>query len=315
MVVDVWENTDQIVEQLPNERKFRFKSGVNIMFGCNNFCSYCIVPYVRGRERSREPREIIREIENFVADGVVEVMLLGQNVNSYGKNLDQPITFAQLLEQIEQIEGLERIRFMTSHPKDLSDELIEVMAKSKKICRHLHLPLQSGSSRLLKIMNRHYDKEQYLTLVDKIRAAIPDIALTTDIIVGFPGETEEDFEETMDVVRKVRYDSAFTFIYSKRTGTPAAKMEDQVPEDVVKARFDRLLKEVQEIAAEKSARLTGQVRDVLVESVNHQDDSLLTGRLGNNSVVHFPGGKELIGQIIPVRLDECKGFYYIGSRA
>ena len=271
MVVDVWENTDQIVEQLPNERKFRFKSGVNIMFGCNNFCSYCIVPYVRGRERSREPREIIREIENFVADGVVEVMLLGQNVNSYGKNLDQPITFAQLLEQIEQIEGLERIRFMTSHPKDLSDELIEVMAKSKKICRHLHLPLQSGSSRLLKIMNRHYDKEQYLTLVDKIRAAIPDIALTTDIIVGFPGETEEDFEETMDVVRKVRYDSAFTFIYSKRTGTPAAKMEDQVPEDVVKARFDRLLKEVQEIAAEKSARLTGQVQDVLVESANHQD--------------------------------------------
>lgn len=315
MVVDVWENTDQIVEQLPNERKFRFKSGVNIMFGCNNFCSYCIVPYVRGRERSREPREIIREIENFVADGVVEVMLLGQNVNSYGKNLDQPITFAQLLEQIEQIEGLERIRFMTSHPKDLSNELIAVMAKSKKICRHLHLPLQSGSSRLLKIMNRHYDKEQYLTLVDKIRAAIPDIALTTDIIVGFPGETEEDFEETMDVVRKVRYDSAFTFIYSKRTGTPAAKMEDQVPEDVVKARFDRLLKEVQEIAAEKSARLTGQVQDVLVESVNHQDDSLLTGRLGNNSVVHFPGGKELIGQIIPVRLDECKGFYYIGSRA
>ena len=291
------------------------KIQTNIMFGCNNFCSYCIVPYVRGRERSREPREIIREIENFVADGVVEVMLLGQNVNSYGKNLDQPITFAQLLEQIEQIEGLERIRFMTSHPKDLSDELIEVMAKSKKICRHLHLPLQSGSSRLLKIMNRHYDKEQYLTLVDKIRAAIPDIALTTDIIVGFPGETEEDFEETMDVVRKVRYDSAFTFIYSKRTGTPAAKMEDQVPEDVVKARFDRLLKEVQEIAAEKSARLTGQVQDVLVESVNHQDDSLLTGRLGNNSVVHFPGGRELIGQIIPVRLDECKGFYYIGSRA
>lgn len=285
------------------------------MFGCNNFCSYCIVPYVRGRERSREPKAIIREIERLVADGVVEVMLLGQNVNSYGKNLDQPITFAQLLEQIEQIEGLERIRFMTSHPKDLSDELIAVMAKSKKICRHLHLPLQSGSSRLLKIMNRHYDKEQYLTLVEKIRAAMPDIALTTDIIVGFPGETEEDFEETMDVVRKVRYDSAFTFIYSKRTGTPAAKMEDQVPEDVVKVRFDRLLKEVQEIAAEKSAVLTGQIQDVLVESVNHQDDSLLTGRLGNNSVVHFPGSRELIGQIIPVRLDECKGFYYIGSRA
>lgn len=315
MVIDIWKDTDKIVENLPNDRKFSFKSGVNIMFGCNNFCSYCIVPYVRGRERSRDPEAIISEIRQLVDDGVVEVMLLGQNVNSYGKNLDQPITFAQLLEQIEQIEGLERIRFMTSHPKDLSDELIAVMAKSKKICRHLHLPLQSGSSRLLKIMNRHYDKEQYLTLVEKIRAAMPDIALTTDIIVGFPGETEEDFEETMDVVRKVRYDSAFTFIYSKRTGTPAAKMEDQVPEDVVKVRFDRLLKEVQEIAAEKSAVLTGQIQDVLVESVNHQDDSLLTGRLGNNSVVHFPGSRELIGQIIPVRLDECKGFYYIGSRA
>lgn len=315
MTVEIWEGTDKIVENLPNQRKYSFKSGVNIMFGCNNFCSYCIVPYVRGRERSREPQEIIHEIEALVKDGVIEIMLLGQNVNSYGKTLEHPMTFAQLLQEIEKIEGLERIRFMTSHPKDLSDELIEVMAKSKKICRHLHLPLQSGSSRLLKIMNRHYDKEQYLTLVDKIRAAIPDIALTTDIIVGFPGETEEDFEETMDVVRKVRYDSAFTFIYSKRTGTPAAKMEDQVPEDVVKVRFDRLLKEVQEIAAEKSARLTGQVQDVLVESVNHQDDSLLTGRLGNNSVVHFPGGKELIGQIIPVRLDECKGFYYIGSRA
>ena len=315
MVVDVWKDTDQIVEDLPVERKYSFKSGVNIMFGCNNFCSYCIVPYVRGRERSRRPGEIIGEIKNLVEDGVVEVMLLGQNVNSYGKGLDEPLNFAQLLEEVEKIEGLERIRFMTSHPKDLSDELIGVMAKSKKICRHLHLPLQSGSSRLLKIMNRHYDKEQYLTLVEKIRAAMPDIALTTDIIVGFPGETEEDFEETMDVVRKVRYDSAFTFIYSKRTGTPAAKMEDQVPEDVVKVRFDRLLKEVQEIAAEKSAVLTGQIQDVLVESVNHQDDSLLTGRLGNNSVVHFPGSRELIGQIISVRLDECKGFYYIGSRA
>ena len=285
------------------------------MFGCNNFCSYCIVPYVRGRERSREPKDIIREIEGLVADGVCEVMLLGQNVNSYGKNLDTPVTFAELLREVNKIEGLKRIRFMTSHPKDLSDDLILAMKECDKVCKHMHLPLQSGSSRILKIMNRHYDKEQYLTLVEKIRAAMPDIALTTDIIVGFPGETEEDFEETMDVVRKVRYDSAFTFIYSKRTGTPAAKMEDQVPEDVVKVRFDRLLKEVQEIAAEKSAVLTGQIQDVLVESVNHQDDSLLTGRLGNNSVVHFPGSRELIGQIIPVRLDECKGFYYIGSRA
>ena len=216
-VIDIWKDTDKIVEDLPVERKYPFKSGVNIMFGCNNFCSYCIVPYVRGRERSREPKAIIREIERLVADGVVEVMLLGQNVNSYGKNLEEPMTFAQLLQEIEKIEGLERIRFMTSHPKDLSDELIEVMSKSKKICKHLHLPVQSGSSRILKLMNRHYDKEQYLALAEKIRKAVPDISLTTDIIVGFPGETEEDFQETLDVVRKVRYDSAFTFIYLFKT--------------------------------------------------------------------------------------------------
>ena len=230
------------------------------MFGCNNFCSYCIVPYVRGRERSRDPKAIIREIERLVADGVVEVMLLGQNVNSYGKNLEEPMTFAQLLQEIEKIEGLERIRFMTSHPKDLSDELIEVMSKSKKICKHLHLPVQSGSSRILKLMNRHYDKEQYLALAEKIRKAVPDISLTTDIIVGFPGETEEDFQETLDVVRKVRYDSAFTFIYSKRTGTPAAVMEDQIPEDVVKDRFNRLLHEVQTISAEQCASHEGTVQ-------------------------------------------------------
>ena len=315
MTIDIWKDTDQIVEDLPVERKYSFKSGVNIMFGCNNFCSYCIVPYVRGRERSREPKEIIREIEQLVADGVVEVMLLGQNVNSYGKNLKEPVTFAQLLEEVEKIEGLERIRFMTSHPKDLSDELIEVMGRSKKICKHLHLPLQSGSSRILKIMNRRYDKEHYLELVDKIRAAVPDIALTTDNIVGFPGETEEDFEETMDVVRKVRYDSAFTFIYSKRTGTPAASMEEQVPEDVIKARFDRLLKEVQKISAEKAGALTGQTLPVLIEEQNEQDASLVTGRLSNNSVVHLPGTADMIGKILDVKLTECRGFYYLGERA
>ena len=315
MTIDIWKDTDQIVEDLPVERKYSFKSGVNIMFGCNNFCSYCIVPYVRGRERSREPKEIIREIEQLVADGVVEVMLLGQNVNSYGKNLKEPVTFAQLLEEVEKIEGVERIRFMTSHPKDLSDELIEVMGRSKKICKHLHLPLQSGSSRILKIMNRRYDKEHYLELVDKIRAAVPDIALTTDIIVGFPGETEEDFEETMDVVRKVRYDSAFTFIYSKRTGTPAASMEEQVPEDVIKARFDRLLKEVQKISAEKAGALTGQTLPVLIEEQNEQDASLVTGRLSNNSVVHLPGTVDMIGKILDVKLTECRGFYYLGEWA
>jgi tRNA-2-methylthio-N6-dimethylallyladenosine synthase len=314
MVIDIWKDTDQIVEDLPIERKYPFKSGVNIMFGCNNFCSYCIVPYVRGRERSREPKDIIREIEGLVADGVVEVMLLGQNVNSYGKNLENPVSFAELLREVEKIEGLERIRFMTSHPKDLSDDLIQVMAESKKICRHLHLPLQSGSSALLKVMNRKYTKEQYLELANKIRTTIPDIAITTDIIVGFPGETEEDFQETLDVVRKVRYDSAFTFIYSKRTGTPAAVMENQIEESVVKDRFDRLLKEVQEISREMAERFNGTDQKVLVEEVNSQMDGYVTGRLSNNHVVHFPGDASLIGQILPVHLDECRGFYYMGSR-
>ncbi len=313
MVIDIWEDTDKIVEDLPSERKFAFKSGVNIMFGCNNFCSYCIVPYVRGRERSRNPKDIIREIERLVADGVVEIMLLGQNVNSYGKNLEAPISFAKLLEEIEQIEGLERIRFMTSHPKDLSDELIEVMSKSKKICKHLHLPVQSGSTEILKKMNRRYTKEQYLELVDKIKTAIPDISLTTDIIVGFPGETEEDFSETMDVVRKVRYDSAFTFIYSKRTGTPAAVMENQIPEDVVKDRFDRLLAEVQNISGEVCKVHEGTTQAVLVESLNDHDSSLVTGRMSNNLLVHFPGNETLIGKIVNVNLKECKGFYYLGE--
>lgn len=245
MTIDIWKDTNQIVEDLPVERKYSFKSGVNIMFGCNNFCSYCIVPYVRGRERSREPKEIIREIEQLVADGVVEVMLLGQNVNSYGKNLKEPVTFAQLLEEVEKIEGLERIRFMTSHPKDLSDELIEVMGRSKKICKHLHLPLQSGSSRILKIMNRRYDKEHYLELVDKIRAAVPDIALTTDIIVGFPGETPEEFEETCAFVKKVDFYEVHVFKYSKRNGTVAASMPDQIQESV-KAERSGILMELAE---------------------------------------------------------------------
>ncbi len=312
MVIDIWKDTDKIVEDLPIERKYSFKSGINIMFGCNNFCSYCIVPYVRGRERSRRPEDIIREITNLVADGVVEVMLLGQNVNSYGKNLEEPMTFAGLLREIEKIEGLERIRFMTSHPKDLSDELIQVMKESKKICRHLHLPLQSGSSRILKDMNRRYTKEQYLALAEKIRKEIPDMAITTDIIVGFPGETPEDVEETIDVVRKVKYDNAFTFIYSKRTGTPAATMENQVPEDLVKAGFDKVLKVVQDTAREQVTKYRGRVMDALVEEVNEHDATLMTGRLSNNTLVHFPGDASLIGKIVNVSLDECHGFYYMG---
>ncbi|MDK2965599.1 tRNA (N6-isopentenyl adenosine(37)-C2)-methylthiotransferase MiaB [Lacrimispora sp.] len=313
MVVDIWKGTDQVVEDLPADRKYSFKSGVNIMFGCDNFCSYCIVPYVRGRERSRSPKDIISEIKGLADDGVVEVMLLGQNVNSYGKTLEEPVSFADLLTQADEVEGLERIRFMTSHPKDLSDELIEAMKNSKKVCRHLHLPLQSGSSRILKLMNRKYTKEKYLELVEKIRTAMPDISLTTDIIVGFPGETEEDFEETLDVVRKVRFDSAFTFIYSKRTGTPAAKMEDQVPDEVVKNRFDRLLSLVQQISAEVCGREVHTVQKVLAEEVNDHGEGYLTGRLSNNTTVHFKGDPSLIGKIVDVYLDESKGFYYMGT--
>ena len=312
MIVDIWDETDQIVEELPVNRKYPYKSGINIMFGCNNFCSYCIVPYVRGRERSRDPKEILQEIEHLVADGVVEVMLLGQNVNSYGKNLDEPITFAQLLQEVEQIEGLKRIRFMTSHPKDLSDELIDVMKHSDKICRHLHLPVQAGSDRILQAMNRNYTKAQYLALVDKIRTAMPDIAITTDLIVGFPGETLEDVEETIDVVRRVKYDNAFTFIYSKRTGTPAAAMENQVPEEIVKTGFDRLLKVVQDTARERAALLQGQTLEALIEEVNEQDASLMTGRLSTNMLVHFPAGNTKIGQLVRVSLDTCHGFYYTG---
>lgn len=275
MIIDIWEKSTEIVEELPTERKYSFKSGVNIMFGCNNFCSYCIVPYVRGRERSRKPEDIINEIENLVADGVVEVMLLGQNVNSYGKNLDNPISFTELLRRVENIEGLKRIRFMTSHPKDLSDELIEFMGQSEKLCHHLHLPLQSGSSRLLEIMNRHYTKESYLKLVDKIKKAVPDIAITTDIITGFPGETEDDFKETLDVIEKAEYDSAFTFIYSKRTGTPAASMENQISDEVIKERFERLLKVVQDTSAKKAAQSVGKITDVLVEEKMHKRKVLL----------------------------------------
>ena len=275
MVIDIWKDTDKIVENLPEE--------------------------------------IVAEIKRLVADGVVEIMLLGQNVNSYGKNLEEPMTFAQLLREVNKIEGLKRIRFMTSHPKDLSEELIDAMRDCEKVCLHLHLPLQSGSSRILKLKNRRYTKEQYLDLVDRIRAKVPDVSLTTDIIVGFPGETEEDFLETMDVVRKVRYDSAFTFQYSRRTGTPAAAMEDQIPVDVVKDRFDRLLAEVQEISREVTARHTHTVQEVLVESINEQDPSLVTGRMSNNTLVHFKGDASLIGTLQNVYLDECRGFYYMGT--
>ena len=313
MLIDIWKDTDKIVEDLPVARKYPFKSGINIMFGCNNFCSYCIVPYVRGRERSREPKDIIREIEKLAADGVKEIMLLGQNVNSYGKTLDTYMSFAQLLKEVEKIDGIERIRFMTSHPKDLSDELIETIRDSKKICRHLHLPLQSGSTRILTQMNRKYTKESYLALAAKIREQIPDISLSTDIIIGFPGETPQDVDETIDVVRKVQFENAFTFLYSKRTGTPAATMENQVSDADAKESFNRLLKVVQETARKRVGLLQGQIQPVLVEEVNEQNQTLMTGRLSNNTLVHFPGDQSLIGQIVKVSLDTCEGFYYMGT--
>ena len=313
-VTEVWDDTDMIVEDIPVRRNYKFKSGVNIMFGCNNFCSYCIVPYVRGRERSRKSDDILKEIRDLAADGVKEVMLLGQNVNSYGRGLNEEITFADLLRKVAGIDGIERIRFMTSHPKDLSDELIDVVADIPKICRHIHLPLQSGSSRILESMNRHYTKEQYTDLALKIRERIPDIAITTDIIIGYPGETDIDIDDTIDVIEKVGFDGAFTFIYSKRTGTPAASMPGQVSAEDVKRNFDRVLAKVQETSTKRAALLEGKVMDVLVEDINRQDDSLVTGRLSNNLNVHFPGDASLIGKIVNVRLTECKGFYYIGEK-
>ncbi len=308
--IEVLDDTKLVVEALPVKRKYAFKSGVNIMYGCNNFCTYCIVPYVRGREKSRSPEEIYDEIKNLVNSGVKEIMLLGQNVNSYDGGID----FPSLLAEICKIDGIERIRFMTSHPKDLSDELISVMAKEDKICKHLHLPIQSGSTRILDKMNRRYTKEQYLALVDKIRKSMPDISLTTDIMIAFPGETEEDFMDTMDVVENVGYDQAFTFIYSRRTGTPAAIMDNQIAEDVIKDRFARLLEKVNEKSTERTKRFTGQVKEVLVEELNQHDSSLVSGKTRENVTVHFPGNAILVGKTVNVLLKECKGFYFIGER-
>ena len=312
-VFEVWDAPGEPPEDLPVKREVPYKSGVNISYGCDNFCSYCIVPYVRGRERSRKPEDIIREVEQLAAQGVIEVMLLGQNVNSYGKGLAEPVSFARLLERVCAVDGIHRVRFMTSHPKDLSDELIAVIRDNEKICRHLHLPLQSGSSRILQAMNRRYDQGAYLALAEKIRRAVPDISLTTDIIVGFPGETEEDFQETLKVVETVRFDSAFTFIYSPRSGTPAADLPDQVPGPVVKERFARLLSLVQKIGSEMSGRDLGRILPVLVEGTDPQVPGRVTGRLGNNVMVHFPGAESLIGTIVDVKLEAVKGFYYIGT--
>ncbi|MGE4213914.1 MAG: tRNA (N6-isopentenyl adenosine(37)-C2)-methylthiotransferase MiaB [Anaerotignaceae bacterium] len=314
MVIDIWEEHGEIIEDTSYLREFPYKASVNIVYGCNNFCTYCIVPYVRGRERSREKEDIKNEIRGLIADGVKEIVLLGQNVNSYGKNLDNPVTFAQLLREINEIEGLERLRFMTSHPKDLSDELIYAMRDCDKVCNYLHLPFQSGSTKILKTMNRGYTKEQYLTLIEKIKMEIPDILISTDIIVGFPGETEEDFEETLDVARKVGFSTAFTFIYSKRTGTPAATMENQVSDDIAHQRFNRLLGVLNPIIFDIHSALVGKTLNVLVENVSRQDDNIVSGRSENNCLVHFKGDKTLIGQTVPIKIIGNKTFYLIGER-
>lgn len=312
-VIDIWQSTEQIVEDLPVERKYPFKSGINIMFGCNNFCSYCIVPYVRGRERSRSPEDILKEIKTLAADGVVEVMLLGQNVNSYGKNLENPVSFADLLREVEKIEGIERIRFMTSHPKDLSDKLIQAFVDCDKLCKNIHLPVQSGSSRILKAMNRRYDKEQYLALVEKLKAAVPDITMSTDIIVGFPGETEEDFAETLDLVRRVRYDSAFTFLYSIRKGTPAEKYEDQIPEEIKHERFNRLVDLVNSISAEKNAAYVGTVQKVLVEGPAKSGSKTFAGRTDGFKLVNFRGEPQMTGKIVEVKITKSNTFSLEGE--
>lgn len=314
-VIDIWDSHQDIVEDLPSARKYDFKACVNIMYGCNNFCTYCIVPYVRGRERSRELASIINEIKDLVADGVKEVMLLGQNVNSYGKNLNTPISFAKLLREINKIEGLKRIRFMTSHPKDLSDELIDVLAECDKVCKSIHLPIQAGSTRILTKMNRGYTKESYLELVAKLRKAVPDIEITTDFIVGFPGETAEDVADTLDVVRQVKYAGAFTFIYSKRTGTPAAAMEEQVPEELVKKHFNELLALSKTYTLETMKKYVGRTVEVLFEEVSKSEDSVLSGRTDTALLVNVKAPKTLIGEFAKVKIVDTKTHYLIGELA
>ena len=309
-VVDIIENTEEVVEGLPAKRLFDHKALVNIMFGCNNFCTYCIVPYTRGREKSRAPEAIVAEVKGLVADGVKEIMLLGQNVNSYDGN---GTSFAELLKMLNDVDGLERIRFMTSNPKDLSDELIEAFAVCDKLCRNLHLPIQSGSNRVLKRMNRKYTREDYLKLIEKLRKTVPDITLSTDIIVGFPGETNEDFEETLSIVKEVEYDSAFTFIYSIRKGTPAEKFEDQIEESEKHRRFDLLVNAVNEISEKKNKAYQDRVEEVLVDGVSKNDKSTLTGRTDGFKLVNFAGKKELIGSIVDVKITDAKTFSLFGE--
>ncbi|NLL06303.1 MAG: tRNA (N6-isopentenyl adenosine(37)-C2)-methylthiotransferase MiaB [Clostridiaceae bacterium] len=305
-VVEIMDTIGLIAEDVPVERKDGVKAWVTVMYGCNNFCSYCIVPYVRGRERSRKLDKVVNEVALLGQKGIKEITLLGQNVNSYGKDLGDDITFAKLLTELNKVEGIERIRFMTSHPKDLSDELIYAMRDLDKLCEHLHLPFQSGSTRILKEMNRKYSKEDYLKLVEKVKRTIPGISLTTDIIVGFPGETEEDFEETLDLLEKVRFDQAYTFLYSKRTGTPAAKNVEQITEEVKKERFQRLLEVQNRISNEINRNFINKKFEVLVEGKSKNNDKIYTGRTRENKIVNFEGNDQMIGKLVMVNVDTIK---------
>ncbi|WP_102400801.1 tRNA (N6-isopentenyl adenosine(37)-C2)-methylthiotransferase MiaB [Haloimpatiens massiliensis] len=313
-IIDIWKQEGEIIEGLPVDRKSSVKAFVTIMYGCNNFCTYCIVPYVRGRERSRKPEDIENEIKELIAKGYKEITLLGQNVNSYGKGLEPSINFAELLRRIDKIEGLERIKFMTSHPKDLSEEVIDVIASGRALCEHIHLPVQSGSSKILKNMNRHYSKEQYLKLVKMIKEKIPNVALTTDIIVGFPGETEEDFEETIDLVKEVGYDSAFTFLYSIRKGTPAAEYEEQIDEKTKHERFNRLVEVVNDIVISKNKAFEGKVVEVLVEGFSKNNEERLMGRTRDGRLVNFEGNKQDIGKLINIKITRSQGFSLLGEK-
>lgn len=312
--VEIWEEGGEIVEGLPAKRLFRHKSFVNIMYGCNNFCSYCIVPYTRGRERSRKPEDIVDEVRRLSRDGVKEITLLGQNVNSYrGCGKGGSADFTDLIYMLSEVEGLERIRFMTSHPKDLSDKLIGAFKDCRKLCKYIHLPVQSGSNAILREMNRRYTRERYLELVDRIREAVPNISVSTDIIVGFPGETEKDFEDTLDLARQVRYDSAFTFLYSMRSGTPAAKREDQIPEEIKHRRFNRLVEVINKASAEKNEAYKGTTQMVLVDGVSRSKEGTYEGRTDSFKLVNFVGEEGLEGKIVPVRITGANTFSLSGE--
>ncbi len=319
---DVIDIDGEVYEGLPIKRTSNIKASVTIMYGCNNFCTYCIVPYVRGRERSRHPKDILEEVEQLAKEGYKEITLLGQNVNSYlvsenwkGKEIDYNgiNSFATLLRAVNKIDGIERIRFISPHPKDFTDDVIEAIAECEKVCKLIHLPLQSGSSKVLKTMNRKYTKEQFLNLVEKMKNKIPNLTLSTDIIVGFAGETEEDFEDTLDVVRKVCFEQVYMFIYSKRVGTPGAKMENQVPEEVKHKRFDRLKELVESQIAQNNQKYIGTIQKVLVEGPSKNNPNLLTGRTESNKVVIFEGEKELIDKIIPLRIMSEHMWYLKGE--